>query len=158
MNRGKIWKLTLIFLLVGNIVLTGWILFSMKNRHHPPMTKEDSKAMLIQELQLNKEQAAKYTTMAEQHFSDMERLHHQRNECMRSLLLLTKTNPLDSAKFQLLIQQSAALEIKMDSTMFDHFRTIYLMCDKNQAEHFDKVINGAIAPPQDNPPPHEKDK
>jgi Spy/CpxP family protein refolding chaperone len=151
MNKGKIWKYLLVFLLLANLALTTWVLFSMKKRPHPPHSREERKTALIEALKLNKEQIRQYNSLVEQHFDDMDQLHQQKNDCMHALLQLTMNPSIDSIRYKKLISQSAALEIKMDSMMFAHFSSIYKMCNLNQQANFEKVLENAIAPPKKNP-------
>jgi hypothetical protein len=111
---------------------------------------------------LNDDQTKQYSTLADQHFKEMDRLHDKKRECMNALLTMTMSNRVDSTKYLELMNTSAILEKQMDSMIFSHFSSIYKICDPSQAKNFDKIIENAIATPpgpprSENPdhPPHE---
>ena len=142
-DETKKYRLIILILIVVNICsIATWWAMSIKSEH-PSEEKPQNprKDFFAQALKLDSMQKMQFDTLNCQHFQKLGQLngkvdslkHEMRVEIMKPAANL---NRLDS-----LFNDIAWHRTVIDSTIYHHFRRLRSICQPNQVEAFDSVVN-----------------
>jgi periplasmic protein CpxP/Spy len=146
-NRSKIFLAIIAILLIINIVLIGF--FLQKKAQDKQGERPDRKAFtanfLQKEIGFNPVQLSKYDTLSNLHRQKISGLFENiRNNKTRQFKELVTLDFTDSA-INMVAGQSAAAQKIIDMTMFNHIKSIRMLCTREQLPKFDslfvKVLN-----------------
>ncbi len=167
MSKTKLLTIAVIGLLVINIAVVGFLF--LKKPPHPRdgrpagmekgMAKEQNgpKNIIIEKLHFDKEQAAQYETLIEQHQAIIKSLNDSIKDAKNDLYS-SLTNETFTGKDSL-IAKLGLLQRQVELTHYDHFSAIKKLCKPDQLENYaalTKEISRFFAPPKkDGPPPRD---
>ena len=140
MSKIKLLSIALIFLLLANLGLVAFLLLR-KPPHMPPprmeMNEQEPKRIIIEKLHFYEKQIALYDSLINIHQVTIKELNNSFNQVKNSLyqtLLNEKTIIKDS-----LINQLGLLQIKIETTHYNHFKEIKSICLPNQLTDFNEL-------------------
>ena len=140
MSKIKLLTIAVLLLLLANIGLIT-ILVLNKPPHIPPprmgMNEQEPKRIIIEKLHFNENQIAQYEILINVHQATIKELNNSFNQVKNSLyqtLLNEKTIIKDS-----LINQLGLLQIKIETTHYNHFKEIKSICLPNQLANFNEL-------------------
>ena len=143
MNRTKLLTIAVIGLLLINLGTLGIMI--MHRPPHPPHGEmmpppgEGPKQLIIDRLHFDDAQQKQYEALIDVHRKKTNELHDASREMHNQLFSLLKTEPVDKAKADTLIQQIADNQKEIDNLNFDHFEKIKGICKPEQIEDFNEL-------------------
>ncbi|CAN5618400.1 hypothetical protein BH11BAC3_BH11BAC3_01570 [soil metagenome] len=168
MSKIKLLSIAVIGLLLINIAIVAFLMFKkpppslgerppMGQQGRPPGQDAGPKKIIIEKLHFDKEQAAQYERLIEQHQAIIKSLNDSikdaKNELYSSL-----TNENFTGKDSL-IAKLGLLQRRVELTHYEHFAAIKKLCKPDQLENYaalTKEISRFFAPPKkDGPPPRD---
>ena len=161
MSKIKLLTIAVIGLMIVNLGMVAFLLLRkpphpMEGR--PPMEQDGPKKIIIDKLHFDKEQAAQYEELINQHQVAIKALNDSikdaKNELYSSL-----TNENFSGKDSL-IAKLGLLQKQVELTHYDHFAAIKKLCKPDQLEDYTsltKEISRFFTPPKKEgvPPPRD---
>ncbi len=142
-DETKKYRIIILILIVVNICLitTWWVLSIRSEQPIEEKQQNPRKDFFAQALKLDSIQKIQFDTLNCQHFQKLGQLngrvdslkHEMRLEIMRPA---TNHNRLDS-----LFKEIAWNRTVIDSTIYHHFQRLRNICQPNQVESFDSLIN-----------------
>lgn len=149
--------LVVLLLLVNLVTLAGVWKYVLVKDHHGPPPPHSPGAFLIEKLKLNEEQVHVFDGLREEHFSQMKLLQeHIRHEKEALYDVLQDPNE-DSVKSTKHMQAIMRDEEQLERITFEHFKKVRAICDPEQQQHFDVIIDEVIRmmnrQPRKGPPP-----
>ena len=140
MSKIKLLTIAVLLLLLANIGLVTFLVLN-KPPHMPPprmgMNEQEPKRIIIEKLHFNENQIAQYEILINVHQATIKELNNSFNQVKNSLyqtLLNEKTIIKDS-----LINQLGLLQIKIETTHYNHFKEIKSICLPNQLANFNEL-------------------
>ena len=94
--------------------------------------------MIIKELSLDEQQQDKFSTMREQHHSNMILLDRELEETAKSYL--SKMVSTDTSNVDSLRQAIGRLEMQRASVTYQHFKDLRSICNAEQQEKFEALL------------------
>jgi len=166
MSKIKLLSIAVIGLLAINIAVVAFLL--LKQPPHPregrpgpgkegmqAMEQTGPKNIIIDKLHFDKEQAAQYESLIEQHQAIIKSLNDSIKDAKNDLYL-SLTNENFTGKDSL-IAKLGLLQRKVEYTHYDHFAAIKNICKPDQLENFAELTKELArffaAPKKDGPPP-----
>ncbi|HWY38845.1 MAG TPA: Spy/CpxP family protein refolding chaperone [Bacteroidia bacterium] len=158
MNNTRLLKMIIVFLLLVNIgaLAFTWIGYK-KNTEHRPHRGGSAFEFLKRELNLTEEQQQKLEEMRIAHHDEAEKVHEMAGPMHRRFFHLLDRN--DTTAVALLADSMAQCQRQMELLTFKHFKRVREMCNPQQQQKFDEVIQEALrmmAPPRPGEPPSEE--
>lgn len=165
MSKIKLLSIAVIGLLAINIAVVAFLLLKQpphpRDGHQglgkegmPPMEHTGPKNIIIDKLHFDKEQAAQYESLIEQHQIIMKSLNDSIKNAKNDLYLsLTSEN---AASKDSLIAKLGLLQRQVELTHYDHFADIKKLCKPDQLENYaalTKELARFFAPQKNNPLP-----
>ncbi len=165
-------KNTWLYIVAGLIITANVVTLAMMWMHHKE-NKESSDNRpehrpggpggpfnyLTAELKFDQKQKDAYSLLRDEHHRKAEQLQdsirHAKDELFN---MLHETNATEE---QIMVQanKAAAFSIQLDTLTFHHFQKVRMLCNPEQKEKFDAVINEALRSmggPHPGPPPGER--
>jgi Spy/CpxP family protein refolding chaperone len=160
MNRTKLLTIAVIGLLLINLGTLGVLIMRKPPRPPhgemppPPPPGEGPKQLIIDRLRFDDAQQKQYDVIIEEHKKKTNELHDASRDMHNQLYALLKTEPVDKAKADALIQQIADNQKAVDNLNFDHFQKIKSICKPDQVEDFNELAGelAALFGPKGPPP------
>ncbi len=151
------WSVVVLIILNVFLLFTLWRKPSFKPMPHGP--REGGPAeMIIKELHFKPEQISEFEKLKEEHHSGMIKLMEEGKGIRARYFDLLKADKADSIlkdSLQILI---AGNQQEIEAWTFDHFTKVRAMCDPEQKQKFDEIINEVLkhmnGPRHGGPPPH----
>ncbi len=170
MNRTKLLTIAVLGLLLINL---GTLIFILSKKsdskpllhQHPKgmrdekQREEGPKQIIIERLNFDTLQQKKYEVFVEEHQSKSRELKDLSREIHDELYSLLKENTIDKSKSDSIINKISINQNLMDHLNFNHFQQIKSICNPEQLERFNALVEDLthlFAPqgqPQ-GPPPH----
>lgn len=141
MKKEKLLTIAIVALLILNLGTLGFLFMS---HGKPPMGRPGGKpvdAIIIEGLKLNENQIAQFEDLKHEHHSQMMRLQETDKNLHETYFALLKTSNPDLKQETNLRQQLANLDQEKDSITFDHFKKLRGICNPEQQQRFDSLID-----------------
>lgn len=128
-------------LLVVLILLNAFLIFMLINKTHQNKEIRTEKNFLVEQLQLSDSQKEKFVVLDQAHKEKMQLLSHEVKK-QKDVLF----NSFSNASFNVdsLIAITGNLEIKKELEVFNFFKSVRELCNNEQQNKFDGIINKAI--------------
>ena len=158
MNRTKLLTIAVIGLLLINLGTLGVMMMHKPPRpphgEMPPPNGEGPKQMIIDRLHFDNAQQKQYQVLIDEHKKKTNELHDASKELHDQLFSLLKTDVVDKAKADAIIQQISDNQKAIDNLNFDHFQKIKSICKPEQVKDFNELAGelAGLFGPKD--PPH----
>ncbi|MES2389413.1 MAG: periplasmic heavy metal sensor [Bacteroidota bacterium] len=143
-------KYIILVLVLLNLSTLGWLVFfrspgNSGNRHESPAE------YLTRELSLSPEQEEAYEEMRFHHHEAVEGFRRKAGGFRRSIHKILKGQALDSLRIIALSDSVGACQRNIELVTFYHFKEVRALCNAEQQQKFDSVIDEAL---QMMTPPH----
>jgi protein CpxP len=114
------------------------------------------KEFIITKLEFTDEQAEAFELLRKSHFDTIQKLREQIRSEKEEMYAGLKTKGNEAAAYDHLAKVIACEE-QAEKITFEHFRQVRELCNDQQKQHFDAIINQVIKMVglQAPPPPHE---
>jgi len=145
--RKKLLYTFLIILLIANAVLL-YMIVTKTQKNHPP--KEN---FLTQELHFSETQKDQFLTLDQIHRRSMRQLDDELNNLRKQLF---NSFGKDSFSSDSITYRMGELETSKQKELYAFFSEVRKLCDENQVEKFDKIIEKVLN--QRGPKPPERDR
>lgn len=160
MEKQRFVTFTIIALLLINLGTLGY-LFALGSDHgprppHPPHGRMDPKSVIIERLQLNKEQQVAYEALIQEHRSAIDEIETSSNTSKNQLYMLLNDSIENKAVKDSLIAAIAANQKVIEQIHFDHFKAIKKICKPEQLKNFEALteeLSALFSKPRR--PPHD---
>ncbi len=139
MNKVKLLIFVIIGLLVLNIVALTFI-FTRKPIMHGP-AGEGPKQIIIDRLHFDESQQKKYSELVEDHRAKSRELNKNSRDLHNKLYELLKENLINKIEADSLILIIADNQKAIDNLNLDHFQKIKSICNTNQMELYNKLVD-----------------
>ena len=128
-------------LLVILIVLNGVLIFMLIKKPHQKKQHHSEREFLTEQLQFSENQIEKYRNLDEIHRETMVDLDHK---LRKQKDILFNSFGDESINVDSLIALNGNLEVKKEAEVFRFFKSVRKICNKEQQEKFDEIINKAL--------------
>lgn len=149
MNKLKLYKILIAFLIIANLVMV-WQLMSFKKR---PPRAEGPRNEIIKELHFDKHQIMLYDDLIKKHREDIRGTEQKLNNLKSAYFLQLNTNRQSMQKDSVL-QLIGKMAMEKEQINYKHFEDIRKICKPNQLPDFKNLVNQLndlfVGPP----PPH----
>jgi Spy/CpxP family protein refolding chaperone len=148
---------TIIFLLV--LINLGTVLFLWINR---PQPKDNFGGFFAKELNFTAQQKEQFEVLRDEHRTQRESLKEFNKLNHDAYFDLLKNPNIDYATVKKAAQEIAAIKEQEELLVFYHFKKVRAICNEDQKQKFDKIVNEASQmmaprPPRDgNGPPSRR--
>ncbi|MCC8425232.1 hypothetical protein [Mucilaginibacter sp. UR6-11] len=145
MKGYKLFIITIAVLVAINCILLG-VFWSKKNRHlpgkngPPPMASD----YLIKELNLTLAKEKRYDTLRMQHAEFTRKLNEQSNKLRDEFFENIKSPVPDTARAYAIERKLAAMQFRLDTATFYHFRRFRAILDADQQIKFDHILPNVL--------------
>ena len=143
-------------LLILLIVLNGVLIFMLINKPHQNLGSQQERNFLIEALQFSDNQKEEFISLDNLHKENMMSFE---NEVRKTKDLLFNSFSDETANIDSLSTVIGAIQTKKELEVFRFFKSVRKICNKEQQEKFDKIINKAIRGgsqgQEQGPPPRE---
>lgn len=153
--------LVMVLLLLNLTTLAGiWRMMDWKHFRLMPPPPPSPKAFLIEKLGLNEDQQEVFEELREEHFSQMTALRTEIRQEKEALYDLLKNPEIDTATSYRHFSAIMSKEERLEKITFEHFRKLREVCNEEQKQHFDIIIDHVLqmvmhGPPQPGRHQHE---
>lgn len=134
--RKKILYVFLILMLLINAMLL-YMIIEKQNKQVPPK----GQAFLIQELNFSEEQKQQFLVLDERHRAVMMQIDHESLQLRETLF---NSYERQTASKDSIMTRFGNLESARQDELFSFFRKVRALCNEEQAQKFDKIIEKAI--------------
>tara|TARA_R110002073_G_scaffold8207_5_gene45811 strand:- start:25284 stop:25748 length:465 start_codon:yes stop_codon:yes gene_type:complete len=145
--RKKLLYTSLIILLIANTVLLYMIVTKAPNNHSPKQN------FLIEELHFSENQKDRFLILDREHRHSMRQLDDELRGLRKQLL---NSFGKDEFSSDSIANRMGELETSKQKELYSFFSEVRKLCDDNQVEKFDKIIEKVLR--QRGPKPPERDK
>jgi protein CpxP len=132
MNKVKLLSVAAIILLLSNLVL---VVFILKNK---PGRGDGPKDYIIEKLNFDAKQIEDYKDLIEVHRSEI-RENEKEIHALKSTLY-AGLNTIDQSIKDSLMNQIAAIQVRIENTHCKHFKDIQSLCKPEQIKAFDALL------------------
>ena len=165
MSKIKLLSIAVIGLFIINIAVVGFLMFRkpptppggtppMGQEGRPPGQNEGPKKVIIEILHFDKEQAAQYEILIEQHQTIIKSLNDSIKDVKNELY--SSLNKENFTGKDSLIAKLGLLQRRIELTHYEHFAAIKKLCKPEQLENYaslTKELARFFAPGKNNPRP-----
>lgn len=137
MEKIKLLTLLSVGLLLLNIVLVGFILFS---KPHQRTLGNKNRNLIISRLGLDQNQIKSYDSLIQWHRTELSKNERQMLFQKRNLYQLLKTDKFSNQKDSL-ISDIGKTQVSIEHIHLKHFEGIKLLCTENQSAAFDTLMS-----------------
>lgn len=143
MDKVKVLTVLVVLLLCINIATIAgiWKLIDSKNLQMMPPPPPGPKEFIISKLNLDEEQQKVFETLRKEHFEEMRTLQEQIREEKDAMYDLLKSPMPDTTLTYAHISKIMQNEERLERITFDHFRKVRAICNSEQQQHFDVIID-----------------
>lgn len=138
MSRQKFFTIATVVLLLLN---TATLIFFFTSKQGPPPPPNDTANFIIQQLHLDENQQKQFEHLKEEHQQSVQRIRDEDQRLHHVYFDMLKKNvaeqPAVDSITSLIGQQRKAMEM----AMFDHFKKIRALCNKEQEQKFNTIID-----------------
>lgn len=139
-------------LLILLVVLNGFLIFMLINKPHVNKRSQQERNFLIEQLQFTNQQKEDFMALDLVHKENMMRFE---NEIRKNKDILFNSFSDETANIDSLSNVIGALQAKKDIEVFNFFKSVRKICNKEQQKEFDKIINNALKGSNQGPGPRE---
>ena len=134
MNKSKLMKFVVVVLLISNLAL---IAFVFSGRRRP--AHEGPRDIIIERLHFNQKQVEEYDKMITGHRKSIDEMQAKMLRLKKSLygtLIDNSTGSNDSLRTAI-----GNVQIEIEKINYDHFQDIRKLCDAEQQQSFNLLVN-----------------
>jgi protein CpxP len=145
MNRTKLLTIAVIGLLLINLGTLGVMMMHKPPRPPhgeippPPPNGEGPKQIIIDRLHFDENQQKQYEVFISEHRKKTDDLHNASKELHNQLYIMLKSESIDKAKSDSLIEEIADNQKAIENLNFNHFQEIKSICKPEQLEDFNEL-------------------
>ncbi|MES2560571.1 MAG: periplasmic heavy metal sensor [Bacteroidota bacterium] len=134
--------LVVLLLLINIATIAGiWKLIDPHTLGLMPPPPPSPKEFIISKLNLDEEQQKVFEELRKEHFEQMQGLQEQIREEKDAMYDLLKSANPDTTQTYLHIAKIMQSEERLERITFDHFRKVRAICNEEQQQHFDAIID-----------------
>lgn len=145
MKDSKFLLLTIVVLVALNICSLGYLLL---NSHRPPMgpppPRERVVEMMIDRLELSKEQASSVRELHDEHESKIEEINQADHRLHNEYFDMIAISPVDTMKVNMLADSMAQYRKQIELLTFNYFVAIRNVCSDSQKQRFEDIMHDAL--------------
>lgn len=147
--------LVIVLLLMNITTLAGiWRMMDWKHFRLMPPPPPSPKEFLIEKLGLNEEQQLVFEELREEHFNQMSSLRNEIRQEKEALYDLLKNPVIDTTASYKHFALIMSKEERLEKITFEHFRKLREVCNEEQQQHFDIIIDRVLQMVMHGPPQH----
>ena len=150
MNKIKVLSWTVVILIILNIGLVSFFIFTKPPHPHGP--NKEPKHLIIDRLSFTDEQIEKYDLLINEHRSKVTSLEHQLKEVKEKLYTQLEHQKNDTNE-NLLFEEIGLIHENIEKVHFDHFVQLRAICKGDQLLAFDELISELTIIFRPPPPP-----
>lgn len=141
-NRSKVFLTVIAILLVANIVMLSFFLMKKGNGRNDK--RPDRKAMIAEflkkEVGFNQAQLQQYDTLSDMHRENMKKMFDNSRSSKDNQFKQLAAGNFNDSIMSSLADQSAASQKVMELQMFNHLKSIRMLCTPEQLPKFDSLF------------------
>jgi protein CpxP len=143
LDKVKLLTTMVVLLLLINIatIASIWKLIDPKNLSLMPPPPPSAKEFIISKLNLDEEQQKVFDELRKEHFEQMQTLQVNIRTEKDALYDLLKSPEPDTVQTYLHIARVMQNEERLEKITFEHFRKVRAICNDEQKQHFDIIID-----------------
>ena len=141
-NRSKVFLLVIAILLVANIAMVAF--FVMKKDDRRMEKRPDRKTMIAEflkkEIGFTPEQLQQYDTLSTRHQENVKKMFEGHRASKDKQFKELASGDFSDSVMNLVADQSAASQKTMELQMFNHLKSIRMLCTQEQLPKFDSLF------------------
>jgi len=148
----------IIMLFVLNLMTLAYLLFGLHPSLPPPMGEFERQGpekrgdMIIEKLKLDDAQKKQFEDLKAEHRKQIESIQESSRKLHDDYFGILKTDPVDTNKANMIVQQIADNQKELDRVTFKHFEKLRGVLNNEQKELFVKLIDEIAKPPKGDRP------
>jgi hypothetical protein len=158
-NNNKLLFFIILILLIANTVFSSVLWF--RSNHHPrPVPPPPRGQILIDELQPVGEQKELIQSLMSEHFDKLDALKDKEHKAKSVFFSLLLKDTVSVAAILNYAEHASNISLEIDTMVFNHFNKLRSLCNPEQKEKLDRVIQRILINSDDIPNvggPEEKD-
>ncbi len=157
LDKIKVLTTLVVVLLLINIttIASIWQIVDFKNLSLKAHQPQGPKEFIIAKLGLDKEQQQVFEVLRKEHFEQMSSLQQNIKTEKEAMYDLLKANSPDTAQTFAHIARIMQSEELLERLTFEHFRKVRALCNDEQKQHFDVIIDRIMHMVKHAPKAHE---
>lgn len=141
MRKENFYTLVIILLLLLNIGTLGYLWMGGKKEGHPPPPRpQNGKALLVDQLQMDKEQEMQFEIFRRRHMKRMDSIRRATKETQVALFELVKKDDMDIAQRDSLLHVIEKYESAKHLVTIAHFHDVRTILKPEQKDLFNELI------------------
>ena len=141
-NRSKVFLLVIAILLVANIAMVAF--FVMRKDDRRMERRPDRKTMIAEflkkEIGFTPQQLQQYDTLSTRHQENVKKMFESHRASKDKQFRQLAAGDFSDSVMNLVADQSAASQKTMELQMFNHLRSIRMLCTQDQLPKFDSLF------------------
>lgn len=134
--------LVILLLLINITTIAGiWKLIDPRTLTMMPPPPPSPKDFIISKLNLDDDQQKVFEELRKEHFEQMRGLQEQIRDEKDAMYDLLKSSSPDTVQTYLHIARIMQSEERLERITFEHFRKVRAICNQEQQQHFDAIID-----------------
>lgn len=157
MEKTKLLTIAVIGLLLINLGTLGFLLLNNKQQHPPHGGRPEPKEIIIEKLNLDKNQQSDYAKLIQWHRGEITRLDDNIRQAKNELYSQLNETETNAKTKDSLIAVINSNQKQIEQTHFKHFEDIKKLCRKDQMENFNDLTEelARIFAPKPRRPRHD---
>lgn len=147
--------------MIATVVLlllnTATLIFFFTSKQGPPPQPNDTAHFIIEQLQFDKNQQKQFEHLKNEHQQSVQRIREEDQRLHQVYFDMLKSNNTDQLEVDSITLLIAEERKDMEMALFDHFKKIRALCNKEQEQKFNNIIDEITKrlspPPQGQGPP-----
>ena len=141
-NRSKVFLLIIGILLIANVAMLSYFLLNKNGRNQEK--HQDRKEMIADflknEIGFSQDQLKQYDTLSDRHRENMKSMFEKSHSSKDKQFKELAAGDFSDSVINLVANQSAATQKIMEVQMFDHLKSIRMLCTPEQLPKFDSLF------------------
>ncbi len=138
-NKNKLLIFIILILLIANTVFSA-VLWLRTNHHPRPLPPKPRGQILLDELQPDSLQKRLILNLMSDHFDKMDEMKSKERNVKSALFTLLLEDSVNIADVLNYAEHAAIISMEIDTMVFNHFSKLRSLCNPDQKEKLDKVI------------------
>ena len=146
--KNKLFIFIILILLIANTVFSAVLWFRMD--HHPPKPQPRGQ-YLLDEVQPDSTQETKIHALMSEHFRKMDLMKEKEHDAKAAFFSLLLTDTASVSTILSYAEHAATITLEIDTIVYNHFNAIRAICNPEQKEKLDRVIQRILIQNEDAP-------